>query len=161
MKRDLRAKTCCFSGHRDISSEIQQRLASQLEQTIERLICSGICFFGTGGARGFDTLAALAIIKLRIRYPHVRLILVLPCINQTRGWQSTDIELYQTVIDRADKIVYTSLEYTRDCMFRRNRHLVGHSSVCVCYCVRHGGGTAYTVAYAKASGLRIINLAET
>jgi hypothetical protein len=43
-------------------------------------------------------------------------------------------------------------------MHKHNRHLVDRSSVCVCYQTRHGGGTAYTVNYARAHGLAIINM---
>lgn len=45
-------------------------------------------------------------------------------------------------------------------MFKRNRHLVDNSSVCICYQTKETGGTAYTVEYARKHGLRIINLAE-
>ena len=45
-------------------------------------------------------------------------------------------------------------------MAKRNRHLVDNSSVCVAYLTRSGGGTAYTVEYAKKHGLKIINIAK-
>ncbi|HIS50977.1 MAG TPA: DUF1273 domain-containing protein, partial [Candidatus Gallacutalibacter pullistercoris] len=48
---------------------------------------------------------------------------------------------------------------THDCMHRRNRHLVDESGICVAYCVKPNGGTAYTVMYAKQKGLPVINLA--
>ena len=56
-------------------------------------------------------------------------------------------------------MVYTSQEYTKGCMHKRNRHLVDHSSVCVCYLTKKDGGTAYTVDYAERQGLEVINLA--
>ena len=49
--------------------------------------------------------------------------------------------------------------YTQGCMHRRNRHLVDHSSVCICYLTGSSGGTAYTVNYARKQGLEIINIA--
>ena len=45
-------------------------------------------------------------------------------------------------------------------MFKRNRHLVDNSSVCVCYLTKDSGGTAYTVRYAKEKGLEIVNLVQ-
>jgi hypothetical protein len=60
---------------------------------------------------------------------------------------------------QADKVVDTSAEYTRGCMFKRNRHLVDNSSVCICYLTQRRGGTAYTVDYAQKAGLEIINIA--
>ena len=60
----------------------------------------------------------------------------------------------------ADEVIYTSEEYGYGCMHKRNRRLVDDSSVCICYLTQMNGGTYYTVNYAKASGLKIINLGE-
>lgn len=57
------------------------------------------------------------------------------------------------------KVVYTSQEYMRDCFHKRNRHLVDNSSVCVCYQTRETGGTSYTTAYAKTTGVEVLNIA--
>ena len=43
-------------------------------------------------------------------------------------------------------------------MFRRNRHLVNYSSLCICYLNKTYGGTAYTVNYAKENNLKIENM---
>ena len=67
---------------------------------------------------------------------------------------------YGRIKAQADKIVYTSQQYTPGCMHKRNRHLVDHSSVCVCYLNRGNGGTAYTVDYAEKQKLEVINLAQ-
>ena len=108
---------------------------------------------------GFDTLAAQVVLRLRERYPQIRLILVLPCLNQTRGWAQADIDAYEEIKHCADKVTYTSEHYFRGCMQKRNRHLADNSSVCICYLTKPTGGTAYTVNYARRSGLRIINIA--
>ena len=71
-----------------------------------------------------------------------------------------NIEHYNQIKEQADKVTYTSLEYTADCMLRRNDHLVDGSSVCICYKTKNRGGTAYTVNYAHQQGLQVINLAE-
>ena len=42
-------------------------------------------FYGAGGALGFDTLAAQTVLDMKKEYPQLRLILVLPCEDQTRG----------------------------------------------------------------------------
>ena len=44
-------------------------------------------------------------------------------------------------------------------MHERNRYLVDNSGLCLCYLVKRGGGTYYTVQYAKKQGLPVINLA--
>ena len=128
--------------------------------TIIGLIDRGIRFYGAGGARGWDTLAAQIVLRLKGRYPHIKLILVLPCLTQTKGWRSEDVAEYERIKAQADKIVYTSQQYAPGCMHKRNRHLVDHSSVCVCYLNRENGGTAYTVDYAEMQKLEVINLAQ-
>ena len=154
----MREKTCCFTGHRDLPTMEQKGIAAKLEQIVTGLINRGIKFYGVGGARGFDTLAAQTILNLKTNYPFIRLILVLPCLTQTQGWMTKDIAEYERIKAQADKAVYTSREYAKGCMHKRNRHLVDHSSVCVCYLTKQNGGTAYTVDYAKKHGLELINL---
>ena len=44
-------------------------------------------------------------------------------------------------------------------MFERNRYLVDHSDICICYCASEEGGTAYTVHYAEQKGIPVVNLA--
>lgn len=155
----MREKTCCFTGHRQIPAREAEVIQKRLETTVTSLYQRGVCYYGAGGARGFDTLAALTVLRLRKTCPGMKLILVLPCLSQARGWLNRDIDLYESIKTQANKVVYTSREYFSGCMHKRNRHLVDHSSVCVCYLTRQTGGTAYTVDYAKACGLNIINLA--
>ena len=57
----------------------------------------GYRYFGTGGALGFDTLAAQTVLELKNKYPEIKLILVLPCENQTQGWERADIEEYERI----------------------------------------------------------------
>lgn len=154
----MRSKTCCFTGHRQIPPDKQAEIADKLERVIVDLYQKGVRYYGAGGALGFDTLAAQTVIRLRKSYPRMKLILVLPCLTQTRGWRPEDIAEYEHIKAQADKIVYTSEQYTKSCMHKRNRHLVDNSSVCVCYLIRNSGGTAYTVGYAEKHGLKVINI---
>ena len=155
----MKEKTCCFTGHRKIIAPIDD-VQHILYTTIEKLINSGVIYYGAGGALGFDTLAALTVIKLRNIYPHIKLIMVLPCKEQTKGWRNEDVETYSYILRQADKVVYTSEKYYPGCMHKRNRHLVDNSSHCICYLEKSTGGTAYTVNYANKSGLKIYNVAN-
>ena len=155
----VREQTCCFTGHRELPVWGRKQLAAKLEATITGLIDRDIIFYGAGGARGFDTLAAQTVLKLKPNYPSIKLILVLPCLTQTRSWRPEDIAEYERIKAQADKVVYTAQHYSKGCMHKRNRHLVDNSSVCVCYLTKDSGGTAYTVDYAEKKGLEIINLA--
>lgn len=151
--------TCCFTGHRNIPVQKRKAVVQRLKTELSALINNGYQFFKAGGALGFDTIAAQMVLDLKEKYPHIKLILVLPCNNQTSGWTETDKRIYDYIKSRADKVVYTSREYCRGCMHKRNRYLVDNSSVCICYLTEDSGGTAYTVNYAKSKDLTIINIA--
>ena len=155
----MRNRTVCFTGHRRIPLLQRHRIAAQLDKTVESLIGEGYLYFGAGGALGFDTMAAETVLRMREKYPDVRLILVLPCRDQSRRWSKKDIRIYEDIKSRADKVVYIADTYYTGCMQVRNRHLVDSSAVCVCYLTESGGGTAYTVRYAEKEKLRIINIA--
>ena len=124
------------------------------------MIKQGVIYYGAGGALGFDTMAAQAVLELKKLYPQIKLILVLPCKTHTYGWSRENIEIYEKIKKACDKYVYTSDEYTSGCMQYRNRYLVDHSGYCICYLTKNSGGTAYTVRYAEKKGLKIINLAS-
>lgn len=143
MSKDI--QTCCFTGHRKLPWEDIQNVRKNLYSAILTLITQGVQYFGTGGALGFDTLAAQVILELREVYPHIKLILVLPCKDQTKGWRREDVEIYEEIKKGADKVVILSEKYDRGCMYRRNCHLVTHSGYCICYLTTEKGGTAQTV----------------
>lgn len=87
----MREKTCCFTGHRHIPPKEVDGIRERLEAVIKMLYKRGVVYYGAGGALGFDTLAAEAVLRLRDNgFPNLRLILVLPCLDQTKGWNAVD-----------------------------------------------------------------------
>ena len=61
----MRSKTVCFTGHRELPTDDLPEISKRLEDTLVALIEQGYCYFGAGGALGFDTLAAQAVLRLR------------------------------------------------------------------------------------------------
>jgi len=155
----MREKTCCFTGHRTVPEHHRDTIAISLQTEIQRLVLSGYRYFGAGGALGFDTMAAQAVLSLKSDFPHIKLILVLPCKDQAEKWKPADQIVYENIKSQADKVVYMAEHYAPGRMFQRDRHLVDHSSICLCYLTHSHGGTAYTVDYAKKVGVPIKNLA--
>ena len=154
-------QTVCFTGHRHIPDEQYAQLWDSLLAVIEEQIASGALIFRTGGALGFDTMAALAVLSLRKRFPDIRLELILPCPSQTRGWAKSDTVLYEQIKSQADSVRYVSTGYYAGVLQQRNRALVENSDVCVAYlCNSSGGGTAYTASLALKNGLELINLQD-
>ena len=157
---DYKSQTCCFTGHRDIAPYTPDTVFEQTKAIVTLLVSKGFKYFGTGGALGFDTLAAQTVLSVKETHPEVKLILVLPCENQTKYWKQQDIDVYNDIKLRADKVKVLAPHYYNGCMQKRNRHLVDFSSTCICFLTKHEGGTAYTVDYAKQKGLDIINVVE-
>ena len=54
---------CCFTGHRKLSKAVLNALPEILDRRVNGLYSEGIHTFYAGGALGFDTLAAEAVIR--------------------------------------------------------------------------------------------------
>lgn len=156
----MKELTCCFTGHRKIPPKQYSAISRQLKNILIELIEKGFRFFLAGGALGFDTLAGNLVTELKKQYTQIRLILVLPCKSQANRWKDSDIAVYQSLKENSDAIIYTSENYTRECFFLRNRYMVDHSSLCICYQTQAKGGTCYTVQYAHKQHVDIINVVQ-
>ena len=148
---------CCFTGHRSVMA-MADDIKARLRVEIENLINKGVTAFLTGGALGFDTVAALSVLELKGMYPFIKLVLILPCKNQAEKWSKDEIRVYNDIIRQADFIHYVSDVYYDGCMLARNDYMVEHSNYCICFLRRLSGGTYYTVSYAKRMGRELIML---
>lgn len=158
---EIMGKIVCFTGHRTVSEAEYPALHALLQRTVEEQILQGASCFRTGGALGFDTMAALCVLSLRLRYPHVQLELVLPCPSQTEQWSPSDVCLYNQILAQADRHRYVSQAYFSGVLQMRNRALVDGADLCIAFLrTSHGGGAAYTASYALKNGLEVINLAD-
>ena len=81
--KDLKSRTCCFTGHRRIPVDEYETVKLRLRNAVIKAIQNGYCYFGAGGSWGFDMLAAQTVLELKQLYPNIYLILVLPCKTQT------------------------------------------------------------------------------
>lgn len=152
-------KTACFTGHRKLPHDRLEIIVSSLRSAIEEAFANGYRDFICGGALGFDTLAALQTLEFRKAHPDVKLIMAIPCQNQAQKWSAKDREVYQSILQQADRCEILSQVYFSGCMQVRNRYMVDHSSLCICYMSSFHGGTASTVRYAAFRNIEIINLA--
>ncbi len=152
-------KVACFSGHRKLPHDCTE-LQANLENAIIELIKQGVVFFGNGGALGFDQVAASMVLRLKADYPHIKLVMVLPCPpeQQSLRWNDEQKRRYYEILGQADKVRILSPRYTNSCMLDRNRHMVDNSAYLICYLREQHGGTYYTVNYAERQGLKILHL---
>ena len=155
----MELEACCFTGHRIIPCGERSALGALLDSHISRISGSGAKTFICGGALGFDTMAARAVLRARESNGDIRLCLALPYRGMERHLSAADRKEFESILSAADGIVYTAEIYDRGCMLRRDRYMVDKSSICVSYMTKNTGGTAYTVGYALKKGLEVINLA--
>ncbi|GHV43071.1 hypothetical protein FACS189490_13030 [Clostridia bacterium] len=159
MGNEQKSRVCGLTGHRNIVKEDVARITAALERVIAELAGQGYNCFLCGGALGFDTLAAQAVLRQREKTPHIKLIIVQPCRDQSAKWRERDILTYNGILEQADEIICLSESYYDGCMQARNRYIIDNSGVCVAYYRHERSGTGYTVRYAKQSGVEVINLA--
>ena len=163
-------KCCAFTGHRPSKfvwryNETDARcmaLKTALAEQIAKLADVGYTDFFSGMAEGTDTWAALAVLVMKKVNPSLKLHCVLPCEGQADRRSDSARELYFSILEQADEVVYVGREYSKDCMLKRNRYLVDHAACLLAvYNGEWRGGTAMTVRYAQKLGRKIIVLDPT
>lgn len=163
-------KACCFTGHRpnglpdggDERAPAMIALRHTLLHLVGEAVEGGIETFYAGGAEGFDTLAAEAVLVWRDRYyPSVQLCLALPDPAQAQAY-SPDMRMrYERILALANGAYYACQPGCGARAYRmRNRYMVEHADCCIAYLIASAGGTHYTVQYAKKRGIPIYNLAR-
>ena len=150
--------SCGFTGHRKIEERHRAKIGPLLLRAISYAYDNGCRTFVTGGALGFDTLAAKEIIRFRLSHPDVRLLIILPCKNQSDSWSDSQISLYEYTLSNADEVEYVSDDYHEGCMKERNSRLAELCDMMIAYVSRPYSGAAQTVRMANKQGKTVYNL---
>ena len=157
--------SCAFTGHRPSKfpwkyNEADRRcvaLKAVLKDQIKLLADAGVTQFLSGMAEATDTWSALSVLALRKEKPALKLHCILPCKEQADKWTVSSRDLYYSILEQADSIVYVSRTYHKNCMLDRNRFLIEHAStVLAVYNGIRRSGTGATVNYARKMGREII-----
>jgi uncharacterized phage-like protein YoqJ len=151
-------RNCSFTGHREIEEKYIKPLEEILVRAIDYVYSEGCRNFYCGGAVGFDTMAAKTVIAMKLKKPDMRLIVVIPCKSQADKWSERARSIYEFILSNADEVVYTSEEYTKDCMRKRNQFLVDSCDVLVAFSGKERSGSAQTVRMAVAKERIVYNL---
>lgn len=158
-------KVCAFTGHRpgklpwryDETDERCVALKAVLAEQIAALVEAGFTHFLSGMAEATDTWSALSVLSLREKNPAIKLHCILPCTAQAEKWSTSSRDLYHSILNQADSVVYVNRDYHKNCMLERNRFLVDHAAALLA--VYNGGrrsGTGATVNYARKMGREVI-----
>ena len=156
---------CAFTGHRpknfpwgyDETVRDCVLLKEVLASQIEALVGKGVTDFLSGMALGVDLWSAQIVVDLKKKNPALNLRCILPCKGQEYKWRESAQKQYRSLLEQADNVIYVDQKYNRNCMLKRNRYLVDHSSVLLAvYNGTYRSGTGMTVRYAESKHHKII-----
>ncbi len=135
-------KVCAFTGHRELPKDFSKK---SLKQAVISMIEKGADTFLCGMALGFDLLAAETVLALKKKYPQIRLVACIPCLDQNKYYSKTDNKRYEKALEKADKKAVLAENYFNGCMHKRNKYMVERADALIAYCKKDFGGTYYTV----------------
>ena len=159
---------CCFAGQRPdklLDSYYETRdncikLKMRLAVEIEEMRGKGVTTFMTGMDMGTDIWCAEIVFDLKWAYPDevIQLVAVLPRENQAVRWIEKYRERYFDILAQCDQVITLQAHYTKDCMFKRDRHLVDSSAHLIAVYGGEKGGAQHIFAYASRKGLEIVTV---
>lgn len=148
--------TVSFFGHRDVRNmfAIEERLNPILRDLINN---KEYIEFLVGRDGEFDQLISSAIIRAKEKYAYgnVSHILVLPyeCADYRDNKES-----FEQYYDEVQICTESLKAHFKAAILERNKSMVRHSDLVICYVERRSGGAYQTVSYAKKQRKKIINL---
>lgn len=141
----MKKKTCCVSGHRDISKDKVRIIKEELNRAILWSIEKKYTHFISGFAFGVDLMFAEIVIELKKSYD-ITLEAAIPYL----GRMKTPDKNFQNLIKACDVVKVHSDCYIKSCYTKRNRYMVDCSQhIIVVYDGRKVGGTVMTMKYAQ------------
>lgn len=150
------SKTCCFTGHRPnklkgYDPKDNKELLWEIFKVVEDHIDNkGVINFISGMALGVDMWAAKMILRAKKCNPEIRLICAIPCKNHSSKWNAQSQKEWQSIIDKADEVVYVSEEeYKPYLMQKRNEWMCNMSDYIIAVWDGSNGGTGNCVKYAQ------------
>lgn len=160
---------CGFTGYRPTKLPYKRNethpdciaLKAALRAEIAQLLHNGTRHFICGGARGVDTFAEEIVLSFLPLYPDICLEIAVPHIGQEAKWRKEDRLRYHSLLERAQRITYVQIQYTRNAMEKRNRYIVDHADRMIAVYDGQPGGTKNTIMYAKKQGKPVLILSPT
>ena len=109
--------------------EQRQQYLQALENAVSYMIEKGFSYFISGGTLGVDTDFAETVVRLREKYPHIRLEIVLPCRKVRLKGAKQERERFWQILFKADFITALSQRYTPWAIKNKNRYLIDKANV--------------------------------
>ncbi len=140
----------------EFSPEISD-LKKRLSDTLEALFLQGVDTYLTSATRGIELWAAEAVLDLQETYPDIKLEIVVPYDKHSAKWDAATRSRYRDVLACADRVDYTSHDYTPGAISKRNRYLMENCSYFIGV-FTEGTATEKTIRSARWNGKVVARL---
>lgn len=142
-------KTCCVTGHRDISEKQGDYVKQALRHEILSAIEDGYTRFISGFAEGVDLMFASIVAEEKRQNPELFLEAAIPYARRLK----TKDQQFHELLRACDGIKVECEKYVPSCFMQRNRYMVQQSQrVIAVYDGRDHGGTLFTMRCAHTLG---------
>ncbi len=149
----IKYEKCTFFGHRDFA---KIELKDYIEEIFEYLIVNeNVVEFLSGGMGNFDRICEGILRKLKVKFPHIKLKLVLPYMEyRTLKLIERDIPLYDELI-----IPNLGASNFKEALPKRNIYLVDNCKFLISGIYKDEGGSVTAVKYAKSKeDIKVIDI---
>lgn len=145
-----------YTGHRPnalngYSEQDNRKLIWELYRvSVDHIENKNCTTFISGVCIGVDFYASKIVIKLKEKYPQIKLISAVPCRNQSKMWPKKSQDEWQYIIDNSDEVVLvTDEDYTPKLMQIRNDWMLDNSDYLIA--VYNGSGSGGTANCVKSA----------
>ena len=121
----------------------------KLEKIVLSLVEKGVTNFFCGMAKGFDLCAAEVVLKIKEKFPQMKLVACVPYFGQEKAFSKEDKKRYVQILRNCHLKMTFAETYYKGCTLVRDEYMADHADVLVAYLKKQTGGTAYTVKYFK------------
>jgi len=145
-------KTCCVTGHRNISIDCITRVEQALRHEILLAIEDGYTRFISGFAEGADLIFASIVAEEKKHHSNLYLEAAIPYAGRLK----TQNQQFHELLRVCNGVKVECEKYVPSCFMQRNRYMVQQSQrVIAAYDGRDHGGTLFTMRYAHILGREV------
>ena len=143
---------CCCFGHRGLYANIESELEEVLDKIIQK---NDDVVFLTGGMGETDGKFSSCVRRLKRKYPHIRLLLIMPYLtNELNTYKDYYISSFDDIII-PEELMGT---YYKSAIGKRNRWMVDHSEIVIDCTYRDYGGAYTAIKYALRKNKKVISI---
>ena len=144
---DIKEKTCCFFGHREVTHNIKDKLIAIIEKLITE---DNVTEFYVGHQGQFDSMVYSVLKELKAKYPHIRYTVVIAYMPDEHIK-----EVYGEDTLFPDGMESVSKKFA---ISKRNDWMIQQSGFVVCYVHKITGGAAKFREKCVRKKLKVIDI---